>query len=139
MNAAATVRHHSRACRAGCRRPIRLLRLLRPGADGHTGNHYSDQDTANFLALLAEFRAQLGSDKLLTAALQVGPKKMSKIEIGKTGMTADDAVTTYLGKGFPAGKITVGVPCYAREWSGVAGGGTNGRYQPATGSPAAYP
>lgn len=149
-------------------------------AEGHTGNHYSDQDTANFTALLAEFRAQLGSGKLLTAALPAGPKKMSKVEIGKiasyldlgnlmtydmhgawegtgptnfnaplyrsaadpadgTGMTADDAVTTYLGKGFPAGKITLGVPFYARGWSGVAGGGTNGLYQPATSSPAAYP
>ncbi|MDN3024134.1 glycoside hydrolase family 18 protein [Streptomyces sp. S.PB5] len=152
-----------------------------PGSpDGHTGNHYSAQDAANFTALLAEFRAQLGSGKLLTAALPAGPKKISHIEIGKiasyldlgnimtydmhgawegtgptnfnaplyrsaadpadgTGMTADDAITTYIGKGFPANKITLGVPFYARGWTGVASGGKNGLYQPATGAPAAYP
>ncbi|MGW0707394.1 glycoside hydrolase family 18 protein [Streptomyces sp. NPDC002643] len=148
--------------------------------DGHTGNHYSAEDTANFTALLAEFRAQLGSDKLLTAALPAGPSKISKVEVGQiasyldlgnimtydmhgawegtgptnfnaplyrsaadpadgTGMTADDAITTYLGKGFPAGKITLGVPFYARGWTGVENGGTNGLYRTATGAPAAYP
>lgn len=148
--------------------------------DGHTGNHYGAQDTANFTALLAEFRAQLGSGKLLTAALPAGPSKISKVEVGQiasyldlgnimtydmhgawegagptnfnaplyrssadpadgTGMTQDDAITTYLGKGFPASKITLGVPFYARGWAGVAAGGKNGLYQPATASPAAYP
>src|SRR5262249_27384697 len=42
-----------------------------PGSpDGHTGNHYSAQDKANFTALLAEFRSQLnalGGNYLLTA------------------------------------------------------------------------
>nr|WP_277349492.1 glycoside hydrolase family 18 protein [Streptomyces sp. S3(2020)] len=149
-------------------------------ADGHTGNHYSAADTANFTALLAEFRPQLGSGKLLTAALPAGPSKISKVEVGQiasyldlgnimtydmhgawegagptnfnaplyrssadpadgTGMTSDDAITTYLGKGFPASKITLGVPFYARGWAGVANGGKNGLYQPATASPAAYP
>ncbi|WP_157254531.1 glycoside hydrolase family 18 protein [Nonomuraea typhae] len=148
--------------------------------DGHTGNHHSPQDTANFTALLAEFRAQLGGGKLLTAALPAGPSKISKVEVGQiasyldlgnimsydmhgawegagptnfnsplyrsaqdpadgTGMTADDAITTYLGRGFPANKITLGVPFYARGWTGVQNGGKNGLYQPATGAPPAYP
>ncbi|MDM4720149.1 glycoside hydrolase family 18 protein [Micromonospora sp. WMMA1363] len=148
--------------------------------DGHTGNHHGPQDTANFTALLAEFRAQLGAGKLLTAALPAGPNKISKIEVTQiasyldlgnimtydmhgawegsgptnfndplyrsaqdpadgTGLTADDAITTYLGKGFPAGKITLGVPFYARGWTGVQNGGKNGLYQPATGAPPAYP
>jgi GH18 family chitinase len=152
-----------------------------PGSpDGHVGNHHSPQDTANFTALLAEFRSQLGAGKLLTSALPAGPNKINKIDVSKIasyldlgnimtydmhgafettgpanfndplfrsssdpadgkGLTVDDAISAYLTKGFPANKITLGVPFYARGWTAVPNGGKNGLYQPATGAPAAYP
>ncbi|GAA2712109.1 hypothetical protein Apa02nite_086260 [Actinoplanes palleronii] len=54
-------------------------------------------------------------------------------------MTADDAVKAYLAGGFPAGKLTLGVPFYARGWTGVPAGDTFGLYQPVTGPTAAFP
>jgi chitinase len=41
--------------------------------------------------------------------------------------------------GFPAGKINLGMPFYARGWSGVATGATNGLHQPASGPSPAFP
>ena len=56
-------------------------------AGGHTGNHYSAADTANYTALLAEFRSELdaygstvGKHYLLTAALPSGQDKISLIQ-----------------------------------------------------------
>ncbi|WP_042385709.1 glycosyl hydrolase family 18 protein [Streptacidiphilus melanogenes] len=56
-------------------------------AGGHTGNHYSAADTANYTALLAEFRSELdaygatvGKHYMLTAALPSGQDKISLIQ-----------------------------------------------------------
>jgi chitinase len=56
-------------------------------AGGHTGNHYSAADTANYTALLGEFRSELdaygasvGKHYLLTAALPSGQDKISLIQ-----------------------------------------------------------
>jgi len=55
--------------------------------DGHTGNDYSAADTANYTALLAEFRTELdaygnsiGKHYLLTAALPSGQDKIADIQ-----------------------------------------------------------
>ncbi len=154
-----------------------------PGsADGHTGNHYGPQDTANFTALLAEFRSQLnavGGGYQLTAALPAGANKIDKLQVSQiatyldlgnimtydmhgawegsgpansqdplystpddpstvAGMTVDDAITAYLDGGFPAGKLALGVPFYARGWTGVPDGGAHGRYQSVTGPTASF-
>jgi chitinase len=54
-----------------------------PGSPGHTGNHYSASDKANFTALAAEFRSQLdaygatvGKHYLLTAFVTADPAKV---------------------------------------------------------------
>jgi GH18 family chitinase len=154
-----------------------------PGSpDGHTGNHYSAQDAANFTALLAEFRSELddlGGGHLLTAALPSGHRNIVHIEVpqisqyldlghimtydmhgawetnGVTnfqaptyaspqdpsvepGLTVDDAITAYLTGGFPASKITLGVPFYARGWQGVPDNGTHGLYQSTAAATDAY-
>ena len=70
-----------------------------PGsAGGHTGNHYSAADKANFTALLKEFRTQLdaygatvGKKFLLTAALPSGQDKIQYIETDKIGAYLDYA------------------------------------------------
>ncbi|MEZ0094272.1 chitinase [Streptacidiphilus sp. EB129] len=56
-------------------------------AGGHTGNHTSAADTANYTALLAEFRSELdaygssiGKHFLLTAALPSGQDKIALIQ-----------------------------------------------------------
>jgi chitinase len=41
--------------------------------------------------------------------------------------------------GFPAGKLTMGIPFYYRGWSGVPAGSTHGLYQSATGASSARP
>ncbi|HEY3505090.1 MAG TPA: glycosyl hydrolase family 18 protein [Actinocatenispora sp.] len=166
-----------------------------PGSDaGHVGNHYSADDTANFTALLAEFRSELdaqgtadGKKYLLTAALPGGQDKLSKVQTDKIGQyldygnamtydmhgawdatgptnlqdplfpSADDPSTPVPGGtqqydadtilkaytvgdpmygipgGFPADKLTIGIPMYYRGWTGVPAGSTNGEYGSATG------
>jgi GH18 family chitinase len=56
-----------------------------------------------------------------------------------TGFTANDAIDSYIASGFPSAKLTLGVPFYARGWTGVPDGGQYGRYQTATGPTAAFP
>src|SRR5947208_3778912 len=56
-----------------------------PGSPGgHLGNHVSPNDTANFTALLSEFRTELnalgGSHKYVTAAVPAGQDKIAKIQ-----------------------------------------------------------
>ena len=60
--------------------------------DGHTGNHYSAQDAANFTALLAEFRSELdalGGHYLLTAALPSGPGNIARVEVPQISQYVD--------------------------------------------------
>src|SRR5579883_1074842 len=165
-----------------------------PGAPGHVGNHYSAADTANYTALLQEFRNELntagaanGKNYTLSAALPSGQDKISKIQTGQIGqyLTFGDAMTydmygawnatgpadeqdplyanpnspegkiapgneTYsidnamrawtsgdsqygIPGGFPASKLTVGLPFYYRGWTGVAAGSNHGLYQSASG------
>jgi chitinase len=76
-----------------------------PGSpNGHTGNHYSAADKANFTALLAEFRTELdaygaangGKHMLLTAALPAGQDKIANVETNKIGNYLDYAnIMTY--------------------------------------------
>jgi GH18 family chitinase len=56
-----------------------------------------------------------------------------------TKFTANDAITNYLQHGFPAAKLTLGVPFYGRGWTGVPDGGQHGRYQTVTGPTASFP
>ena len=65
-------------------------------ADGHTGNDYSAADTANFTALLAEFRTELdaygatvGKHYELTATLPAGQDKISLIQTNQIGQYLD--------------------------------------------------
>ncbi len=165
-----------------------------PGAPGHVGNHYSAADTANYTALLQEFRNELntagaanGKNYTLSAALPSGQDKISKIQTGQIGqyLTFGDAMTydmygawnatgpadeqdplyanpnspegkiapgneTYsidnairawtvgdsqygIAGGFPANKLTIGVPFYYRGWTGVSAGSNHGLYGTATG------
>jgi chitinase len=168
------------------------------GVLGHTGNHFGPQDTANYTALLAEFRRQLdalgGSSKhyYLTAALPSGQDKISKLQTnlignyldfgdlmsydmhggweatgptnfqsplhdvavdpslpvapGKEKYNIDTALKAWtqglsdygIAGGFPAKKLMLGIPFYARGWSGVSAGSTNGVYQAATGPSTAF-
>ncbi len=76
-----------------------------PGSPGgHVGNHYSAGDTADYTALLAEFRSELnaygsangGKHMLLTAALPAGQDKISKIQTNQIGQYLDYAnIMTY--------------------------------------------
>ncbi|HEX5495951.1 MAG TPA: glycosyl hydrolase family 18 protein [Mycobacteriales bacterium] len=68
-----------------------------PGSTGgHLGNHVSPNDTANFTALLGEFRTELdafgsanGRKMYLTAALPAGQDKISKIQTDQIGQILD--------------------------------------------------
>lgn len=70
-----------------------------PGSsNGHVGNHTSPDDTANFTALLAEFRSQLnaqgavdGKYYRLTAALPSGGNDIDKIQVSQIGQYLDYA------------------------------------------------
>jgi chitinase len=62
-----------------------------PAAPGRT-NDFSPDDTANFTALLAEFRKQLDAVRpglLLTIAAPAGQDKYSKMELGKIANSLD--------------------------------------------------
>ncbi|GAA3281677.1 glycoside hydrolase [Dactylosporangium vinaceum] len=90
-----------------------------PGAPGHTGNHYSTNDKANYTALMAEFRSQLDAlgtgRKYLTAAVPAGQDKISKIETNRIGNYLDYAnVMTYdMHGGFePQGPTNFQDPLY---------------------------
>jgi chitinase len=167
-----------------------------PGSSaGHLGNHYGAADTANFTALLGEFRSELnaaGSGYALSAALPGGQDKIAKIQTNQIGqyLTFGDAMTydmhgawdttgptnfqdplypspsdpsnpispgtekyntdsvvkDYLSGssaygipgGFPASKLTLGVPFYYRGWTGVPAGSNHGLYQSATGPSAGH-
>ncbi|TCO55065.1 glycosyl hydrolase family 18 protein [Actinocrispum wychmicini] len=158
---------------------------------GHLGNHFNANDTANFTALLAEFRTELdalgGKHYTLSAALPGGQDKVAKIQtdkIGKildfgnvmtydmhgawdaTGPTnfqdpvfpsandpsnvitpgtekynADSIIKDYINGnsaygitgGFPANKLTMGIPFYYRGWTGVTAGSNHGLYSTASG------
>jgi GH18 family chitinase len=54
------------------------------------------------------------------------------------GFDVEDAINEYLLHGMPADKLSVGIPFYARGWTGVSDGGSRGRYQSATGPSPAY-
>jgi GH18 family chitinase/chitodextrinase len=67
-----------------------------PAAPGNTGNIYRPEDTANFTALLAEFRSQLdaqgtidGKHYLLTIAAPGGVDKIDKIEVSNIAQYLD--------------------------------------------------
>ncbi len=74
-----------------------------PGSTGgHLGNHVSAADTANFTALLGEFRSELntagsanGKTYALSAALPSGQDKVSKIQTNQIGqyLTFGDVMT----------------------------------------------
>jgi chitinase len=166
-----------------------------PGSTGgHLGNHVSPNDTADYTALLAEFRGELntqgaadGKTYALTAALPAGQDKISKIQTNQiaqyltfgdvmtydmhggfetTGPTnfadplfqspndpsavvapgtekysTDNAIKAWtvgdpgdgIPGGFPASKLTLGIPFYYRGWTGVPAGANHGLYEPASG------
>ncbi|RDI67218.1 glycosyl hydrolase family 18 protein [Nocardia pseudobrasiliensis] len=74
-----------------------------PGGGGHTGNHASPNDKANFTLLAAEFRTQLDAlgktdnkHYALTAAVAAGQDKIRNYETDKLGKYLDLAnVMTY--------------------------------------------
>ncbi len=74
-----------------------------PGADEHVGNHQSEDDTANFTALLAEFRSQLNAQGAvdhkyyrLTAALPSGGADIDEIQVSQIAQYLDYAgIMTY--------------------------------------------
>ena len=161
---------------------------------GHLGNITSPNDTADYTALLAEFRGELntagtanGKTYYLSAALPGGQDKINKIQTSQiaqyltfgdvmsydlygawnaTGPTdeqnplfanpnspetpvtggtetysIDNAMKAWtagdpaygISGGFPANKLTVGVPFYYRGWTGVSAGSNHGLYQTASG------
>lgn len=74
-----------------------------PGVLGHTGNHYGSQDTAEYTALLQEFRTELdsygasvGKHFELTAAVPSGQDKIAMMQTNLLGNYLDFAdVMTY--------------------------------------------
>jgi chitinase len=66
---------------------------------------------------------------------------MTAVAPGNAKYYADEAIKAYtagdasygIPGGFPAGKITIGIPFYYRGWTGVAAGSNHGLFQPASG------
>ena len=93
-----------------------------PGGGGHTGNHASTADKANFTALLAEFRSELntqgaadGKTYALSAALPSGQDKIENIQTNQIGqyLTFGDAMTYDMHGGFePTGPTNHQAPLY---------------------------
>jgi chitinase len=166
-----------------------------PGStNGHLGNITSPNDTANYTALLAEFRSELntagtanGKTYALSAALPSGQNNISliqtnqiaqyltfgdvmtydmygawnatgptdeqdplyanpnspetKVAPGNETFSINNALKAYtagdsaysIPGGFPASKLTLGIPFYYRGWTGVPAGSNHGLYQTATG------
>ena len=82
-----------------------------PGVLGHTGNHYSTNDKANYTLLLQEFRSELdtygasiGKHFLLTAAVPSGQDKIAQIQTNLVGNYLDyaDVMTYDMHGGFEA-------------------------------------
>jgi chitinase len=90
-----------------------------PGVLGHTGNHYSASDKANYTALLAEFRTELtalGGTHYLTAAVPAGQDKIAQVETNNIGQYLDyaNAMTYDMHGGFePTGPTNFQDPLYA--------------------------
>ena len=166
-----------------------------PGStNGHLGNVTSPNDTADYTALLAQFRSSLtsltattGKTYYLSAALPSGQDNIAEIQTSQIGQyltfgdvmtydmygawnptgpadeqdplyanpnspepvvapgnqtfsidnalkawTVGDAPYSIAG-GFPANKLTLGVPFYYRGWTGVSAGSQHGLYQTASG------
>ncbi|WP_420593841.1 glycosyl hydrolase family 18 protein [Deinococcus sp.] len=72
-----------------------------PGSEGNTGNIVRAEDTRNFTLLLEEFRRQLGTGRLLTAALPASPEKIGKIEVANVSKILD--YLTFFGYDFRGG------------------------------------
>jgi chitinase len=51
----------------------------------------------------------------------------------------DTSVSTWLNGGFPANKLMLGIPFYARGWTGVPTGANHGLYQTASGPSSSFP
>ena len=161
---------------------------------GHLGNITSTTDTADYTALLGEFRSELntagsanGKTYALSAALPAGQNNIASIQTNQiaqyltfgdvmtydmygawnpTGPTdeadplyanpnspepkvapgnetysTNNAIHAYISGdsaygipgGFPANKLTLGVPFYYRGWTGVPAGSNHGLYQTASG------
>jgi chitinase len=161
---------------------------------GHLGNITSPSDTADYTALLGEFRSELntagtanGKTYSLSAALPAGQNNIAEIQTNQiaqyltfgdvmtydmygawnaTGPTDEadplyanpnspepvvapgnqtysinNAIQAYtagdsaygITGGFPANKLTLGVPFYYRGWTGVPAGSNHGLYQTASG------
>jgi chitinase len=155
-----------------------------PGVVGHTGNHVSSSDGANFTLLMQEFRNQLtsygntvGKKFLLTAAVPSGQDKIAQFQGSQLASSMDwldlmsydmhgawetttnhqsplhdspsdpstplkynidTALNAWTSAGFPASKLMLGIPFYARGWSGVPAGSNFGLYQSATGPSPAF-
>jgi chitinase len=72
---------------------------------------------------------------------------MPPVAPGQARYSADEAVTAWtagdaaygIAGGFPAGKLTLGIPFYYRGWTGVPAGANHGLYGTATGPAPARP
>ena len=101
-----------------------------PAADGHAGNIQSPADTANYTALLAEFRSQLnaagaaaGKHYLLASAVPSGPANVALIQVPQISQYLDFAdLMTYdmHGAWEGTGPTNFQAPLYASSADPVA-------------------
>ncbi|MEN3304578.1 MAG: chitinase [Micromonosporaceae bacterium] len=98
-------------------------------ANGHPGNHYGPQDTANYTLLLAEFRNELnalGAGYTLTAALPSGPSDINNIEVASVSQYLDfgDVMSYDMhGAWETTGPTNFQAPLYDSSSSPAAGSG----------------